>query len=105
MGRQGFRVTPTDQGSVCFHGSRSSALQRGSGASVPIPKFASVRGDLCANFGIDKDTSKTMMLVPLLNPKFATVPAAKACELRVRGTSARMARAGLPQRGREACFI
>jgi hypothetical protein len=25
--------------------------------------------------------------VPLLNPKFATVPAAKSCELRVRGTS------------------
>jgi len=24
--------------------------------------------------------------VPLLNPKFATVPAAKSCELRVRGT-------------------
>src|ERR1051325_6739313 len=29
-----------------------------------------------------------MFLVPLLNPKFATVPAAKSCELRVRGTSA-----------------
>ena len=29
-----------------------------------------------------------MILVPLLNPKFATVPAAKSCELRVRGTSA-----------------
>jgi hypothetical protein len=27
-----------------------------------------------------------MMLVPLLNPKFATVFAAKMCELRVRGT-------------------
>jgi hypothetical protein len=29
-----------------------------------------------------------MILVPLLNPKFATVPAAKSCELRVRGTRA-----------------
>ena len=29
-----------------------------------------------------------MIPVPLLNPKFATVPAAKPCELRVRGTSA-----------------
>jgi hypothetical protein len=29
-----------------------------------------------------------MILVPLLNPKFATVPAAKSCELRVRGTGA-----------------
>jgi hypothetical protein len=28
-----------------------------------------------------------MMLVPLLSPKFATVFAAKMCELRVRGTS------------------
>jgi hypothetical protein len=28
-----------------------------------------------------------MILVPLLNPKFATVPAEKSCELRVRGTS------------------
>jgi len=29
-----------------------------------------------------------MILVPLLNPKFATVLAEKSCELRVRGTSA-----------------
>src|SRR5258707_9692963 len=29
-----------------------------------------------------------MILVPLLNPKFATVLAAKSCELRVRGTRA-----------------
>jgi two-component sensor histidine kinase len=28
-----------------------------------------------------------MILVPLLNPKFANVPAEKSCELRVRGTS------------------
>jgi len=55
-------------------------------ASVPIPKFASIRGDLRANFGIDKDTSKYLILVPLLNPKFATVHAEKSCELRVRGT-------------------
>src|SRR5690348_6362802 len=27
-----------------------------------------------------------MTLVPLLNPKFATVPAERSCELRVRGT-------------------
>jgi hypothetical protein len=33
-----------------------------------------------------KDTSSIMILVPLLNPKFATVTAAKSCELRVRGT-------------------
>src|SRR3977135_3201232 len=35
-----------------------------------------------------KDTSNIMILVPLLNPKFATVPAAKSCELRIRGTRA-----------------
>src|SRR5712672_3598034 len=35
-----------------------------------------------------KDTSNFMILVPLLNPKFATVPAEKSCELRVRGTRA-----------------
>jgi hypothetical protein len=34
-----------------------------------------------------KDTSKSMILVPLLNPKFATALAAMLCELRVRGTS------------------
>jgi len=56
-------------------------------ASVPIPKFASVCRALGANFGIEKDTSKSIILVPLLNPKFASVPAAKSCELRVRGTS------------------
>jgi hypothetical protein len=35
-----------------------------------------------------KDTSNSMILVPLLNPKFANVPAEKSCELRVRGTRA-----------------
>src|SRR5262249_36170512 len=29
-----------------------------------------------------------MILVPLSNPRFATVPAARSCELRVRGASA-----------------
>jgi hypothetical protein len=33
-----------------------------------------------------------MILVPLLNPKFATAPAAKSCELRVRGTRAATSR-------------
>src|SRR5262245_65669187 len=35
-----------------------------------------------------RDTSNCMILVPLLNPKFANALAAKSCELRVRGTSA-----------------
>jgi hypothetical protein len=32
-----------------------------------------------------------MILVPLLNPKFANVSAEKSCELRVRGTRSRSA--------------
>src|SRR5713226_1436029 len=34
-----------------------------------------------------RDTSNSMILVPLLNPKLANTPAARSCELRVRGTS------------------
>jgi hypothetical protein len=37
-------------------------------ASVPIPKFVSICGTLSTNFGIDKDTSKSMILVPLFEP-------------------------------------
>jgi len=33
-----------------------------------------------------RDTSNVMILVPLLNPKFANTLAARPCELRVRGT-------------------
>jgi hypothetical protein len=33
-----------------------------------------------------KDTSESIIPVPLLNPKFANVLAAMVCELRVRGT-------------------
>ena len=51
-----------------------------------MPKFASIRSSLGASFGIEKDTSNSMIPVPLLNPKFATVTAEKSCELRVRGT-------------------
>src|SRR5262245_44256884 len=36
-----------------------------------------------------RDTRNSMILVPLLNPKFANAPAARSCELRVRGTSVR----------------
>src|SRR5262249_1350362 len=38
-----------------------------------------------------------MILVPLLNPKFATVPSAKSCELRVRGTRSKRTSARLPR--------
>src|SRR5690349_269968 len=54
-------------------------------ASVPIPKFAGISGHLGANFAIEEDTRNIMIPVPLLNPKFATVLAARSCELRVRG--------------------
>ena len=37
--------------------------------------------------GEPASTSPEHALVPLLNPKFANVPAEKSCELRVRGTS------------------
>ena len=46
-------------------------------ASVLIPKFASIRGTLRTNFGIDKDTGNSMIPVPLLNPKFSTAAAAR----------------------------
>src|ERR1051325_4121353 len=48
-----------------------------------------------------------MILVPLLNPKFATVPAAIWCELRVRGTSACPGEVaiGWPTRTRAKCML
>jgi hypothetical protein len=39
------------------------------------------------HFGIDKDTRKSILLVLLLNSKFASQVAVNVCELRVRGTS------------------
>src|SRR5262249_47910265 len=40
-----------------------------------------------ANFGIKGTLASIMLLVPLLNPKFAIGLAASSCELRVRGTA------------------
>jgi hypothetical protein len=56
-------------------------------ASVPIPKFATPCGALSRELRNRKDTSKSIFLVPLLNPKFANGLAACFSELRVRGTS------------------
>src|SRR5262245_40366331 len=56
-------------------------------ASVPIPKFANTRGIFSCELRNQRDTSNSMSLVPLLNPKFALGLRALACELRVRGTS------------------
>jgi hypothetical protein len=39
--------------------------------SVPIPKFANTRGTLSRELRNQRDTSNSMILVPLLNPKFA----------------------------------
>src|SRR5262249_21587354 len=57
----------------------------------------------CANFGIDKDTSKSMILVPLLNPKFATVLAANAGELGFAALAA--CPCVLPLRRRTRCVL
>src|SRR5262249_53298943 len=46
-----------------------------------VSRFGSSQA-LAAN---SERTSNFMILVPLLNPKFATVPAERSCELRVRG--------------------
>src|SRR2546429_5275509 len=58
-------------------------------ASVPIPKFANTGGTLSCELRNQRDTSKSMILVPLLNPKFAIGLPARLCELRVRGTGLR----------------
>ena len=39
---------------------------------IPIPKFARTRGTLLCELRNQRDTSNSMILVPLLNPKFAT---------------------------------
>jgi len=51
-----------------------------------------------ANLRVKGDTSNSMILVPLLNPKFATIIAARRVRLRVRGTSANQRASRLPCR-------
>jgi len=46
-------------------------------ASVPFPKFASFAALSVANFGIDKDTSKCMLLVRFVDLKFLIEVAAR----------------------------
>src|SRR5262249_51517895 len=75
------RIAPRVRGSIA-HGGLSHEP-----ASVPIPKFATTLRHAPRRTPESKDTSKSMILVPLLNPKFATHPAAMLGELRVRGTS------------------
>src|SRR5215471_5443450 len=54
---------------------RTAATARDA-ASVPIPRFAHPCGTLDANLGIKGTLEKLMILVPLLNPKFANTRAA-----------------------------
>src|ERR1043166_3275360 len=75
------------------------AARAASPASVPIPKFAHLAARSEANFGIEGH-SQTYDSCAALNPKFATRLAARLGELRVRGTSPRLAHgsaAKLPQ--------
>src|SRR5262249_33793385 len=46
-------------------------------SSVPIPKFAHPCGSLECELRNQRDTSNSMILVPLLNPKFASALAAR----------------------------
>src|SRR5712691_12506385 len=68
-------------------------------ASVPIPKFASTRGTLSCELRNQRDTSNSMIPVPLLNPKFAIGLPARLCELRVRGTRRSLSPCHLTWRG------
>src|SRR5882672_7868908 len=68
--------------------------------SVAVRKFARVLSLLRSELPNLSDTSKPMILVSLLNPKFAKVPAEQSRELRIRDTSLRrQARRYGPVRG------
>ena len=56
-------------------------------SSVAVRKFARVLSLLRSELPNQSDTSKPMILVSLLNPKFAKVPAEQSRELRIRDTS------------------
>jgi hypothetical protein len=72
--------------------------------SVPIPKLVRHLRRARTNFGIDKDTSNCILIVPLLNPKFASERSANLCELRVRGTSVMLWREQGKMRREDAAF-
>jgi len=55
--------------------------------SVRIPKFTNACGTLSCELRNQRDTSNSMVLAPLLSPKFAFGLWARVCELRVRGAS------------------
>ena len=54
--------------------------------SVPIPKFVSIFGTLVRTSESIRTLATYILVVPLLNPKFASERSANLCELRVRGT-------------------
>src|SRR5262249_48212321 len=72
-----------------FGWARAGALASSTAAmaSVPIPEVAETRGRFVCELRNLRDTGNFMILVPLLNPKLANRLAARARELRVRGTS------------------
>ena len=69
---------PQDEGT----GSKSS----GTSSKTWIPKFASARGDLLMRAWEARDTQQLGDSGAAFRTQLATVPAAKSCELRVRGT-------------------
>src|SRR2546423_881898 len=81
-------LTVSCSGVAVFVHPACSAPSADAATSVPIAKFARPCGTRSYELRNQRDTSKSMLLVPLSNPKFANRFAANACELRVRGTSA-----------------
>src|SRR5262249_16146335 len=72
--------------------------------SVPNPKFATTLQQAPTRTWEWKDIRKFMILVPLLNPKFATHPAAMLGERRVRGTRLWRCLQPIADRAREQWF-
>src|SRR5205823_7569616 len=64
------------------------SVSRSARASVAVRKFARVLSLRRSELPNQGDTSNFMILVSLLDPKFAKVPAEQSCGLRVRGTRA-----------------
>ena len=73
------------------------------GYSRPDSKFANPCGSPSCELRNQRDTSKTMILVPRLNPKFAIKLAATICELWVRGTSRPLRGAAIRPSARRKC--
>src|SRR5687767_6629430 len=72
---------------VCdWAGSAAASAIAQAPASVAVRKFARILGLLRSELPNQSDPSNVMILVSLLDPKFANVVAGQSCELRVRDT-------------------